>query len=290
MNESANPEYRVKIELFEGPLDLLLYLIKKNELDIYDIPIAAITEQYLRYIKMMKNLNIEIASEYLVMAATLAQIKSRTLLPPPDEAEGEEEDPRAELIRQLLEYQRYKEAAESLITRDMLGRDTFVPDTPEEPEPLPQEVEIEASLFELLDAFRAILSRVSERAEGGEAFLLEEVSQYRISLSDRMDEILLQLGQAAEQRSDQIGIPFEELFQNQTTRGMVIATFLALLELMRLRLVKLVQFELFGPIWVRGNIAPASEESPEPTRETAEEPSGERETDTDGKGETHGDS
>lgn len=285
MNENAHPEYRVTLELFEGPLDLLLYLIKKNEIDIYDIPIATITEQYLQYLKMMKNLNIEVASEYLVMAATLAQIKSRTLLPPPEEEETDEEDPRADLVRQLLEYQRYKDAAEGLISREMLGRDTFTPETIPEIEPTaPEGVEIEASLFELLDAFRVVLSRVSERGETGE-FTLEEVSQSRISLSERMDEIIIQLGEAAEKTPEQVGIPFEELFRDQATRSMVIVTFLALLELMRLQMVKIVQFKLFGPIWVRGCL------SSQDDGETAtEQPNDEKETETDGERKTHGDS
>ena len=127
MNEEQTTGYAIKLDIFEGPLDLLLYLIKKNEIDIYNIPIATITEQYLQYIKMIKSLNLDLAGEYLVMASTLIHIKSKMLLPEPEEPDEEdEEDPRAELVRQLLEYQAFKEAAANLQKRPLLERDVFV--------------------------------------------------------------------------------------------------------------------------------------------------------------------
>ena len=259
-------EYRVQLDLFEGPLDLLLYLIKKNELDIYDIPIAAITEQYLQYIKMMKDLNLDIASEYLVMAATLTQIKSRMLLPKPEEGEAEEEDPRAELIRQLIEYQKYKEAADALISREILGRDTFVRFMKEEEILEPEGPGVEASLFELLDAFRSVLKKAADAGE--EVLTLDDISQYRISLSQRMDEILLLLGKAMEKYPVEQGIPFEELFEGEMTRAFIVVTFLSLLELIRQKLVRIFQIELFGRIWVRPRLAPVEEPAPETPAES----------------------
>lgn len=125
MNEEQTTDYAIKLDIFEGPLDLLLYLIKKNEIDIYNIPVALITEQYLQYLKMIKSLNLDLAGEYLVMASTLIHIKSKMLLPEPEEPEEEEEDPRAELVRQLIEYKTFKEAAAGLLERPMLERDVF---------------------------------------------------------------------------------------------------------------------------------------------------------------------
>jgi segregation and condensation protein A len=265
-------EYRVQLDLFEGPLDLLLYLIRKNELNIYDIPISAIAEQYLQYIKMMEDLNLDIASEYLVMAATLTQIKSRMLLPTPEEGEAEEEDPRAELIRQLLEYQKYKEAADTLISREILGRDTFARSMKEEEILEPEGPGVEASLFELLDAFRSVLKKAADANAGEEVFTLDDVSQYRISLAQKMDEILLFLGKSIEKYPVEQGIPFEELFAGQTTRDFIIATFLSLLELIRQKLVRIFQLELFGQIWVRPRLAPVEEPVPDTPAETTEDP------------------
>jgi len=264
-------EYRVQLDLFEGPLDLLLYLIKKNELDITDIPIADVTEQYLQYIKMMKDLNLDIASEYLVMAATLTQIKSRMLLPTPEEEEAEEEDPRAELIRQLLEYQKYKEAADTLLSREILGRDTFVRSRQEEAVVEPEGPGVEASLFDLLDAFRSVMKKATDTGAGEEVFSLEEISQYRISLAQRMDEILLLLGKAVEKYPVEQGIPFEDLFEGEMTRAFIVVTFLSLLELIRQKLVRIFQLELFGRIWVRPRLAPIDEPEPEIPAETSEE-------------------
>ncbi|HNQ01563.1 MAG TPA: segregation/condensation protein A, partial [Syntrophales bacterium] len=173
--------YEVKLDIFEGPLDLLLYLIRKNEIDIYNIPMALITEQYLEHLEMMKALNLDLAGEYLVLAATLIHIKSRMLLPVEEGPAGpeEEQDPRAELVRQLLEYQAFKEAALSLDRRRMLDRDVFkrvvpVDEVPDEPE----EAMMEVSLFELIEAFKQVVGRLDKED-------LLEIDTERISLSDR---------------------------------------------------------------------------------------------------------
>ncbi len=167
-------DYTFRLEGFEGPLDLLLHLIQKNEIDIFDIPMALITEQYLEYLQMMKMINLDIAGEYLLMASTLLHIKSKMLLPKPQDGEEEEgEDPRAELVRRLLEYQKYKEAAGELEKRPMLGRDVFVRWVPPEEE-ASEEERIEVSLFELLEAFRKVLERA--KLEGVHEVHLEPIS------------------------------------------------------------------------------------------------------------------
>ncbi len=178
--------YEVKLDIFEGPLDLLLYLIRKNELDIYNIPMALITEQYLAHLEMMKALNLDLAGEYLVLAATLVHIKSRMLLPVEEgEKEGEDEtDPRAELVRQLLEYQAFKEVALSLERRNLLDRDVFkriqaAEETPDEQE----DPMVEVTLFELIEAFKQVAERMDKED-------LLEIDTERISLSDRINEIL----------------------------------------------------------------------------------------------------
>lgn len=234
--------YSVKLETFEGPLDLLLHLIKKNEVDIHDIPIYTITRQYLEYIKMMKELNLEVAGEFLVMAATLIQIKSKTLLPPePDEenAEEEQEDPRAELVRRLLEYQKYKEAALLLDSRTLLGREVFARTFP--PPDLdgfePEEEEPEVGLFELLKAFQQVLAKVP-------AETFHEVEAETLSIADRMTEIL-DLLQGKE------NIEFDALFPPESLRrDFVIVTFLAVLELCRLKTIRIVQNSRYGSIWI----------------------------------------
>ncbi len=233
--------YNVKLEAFEGPLDLLLHLIRKNEVDIYDIPVSTITRQYLEYIKLMKELNLEIAGEFLVMASTLIQIKSRMLLPViPDEetGEAEEEDPRAELVRRLLEYQRYKEAADELGERQLLGRDLFARSpAPQEEEAESEEREsVEVELFELVDAFRRILSQVSEER-------FHEVGTDSISIADRINEILDQLAGSQ-------ALAFEDLFTGELSRDYLVVTFLAVLELCKLKMTKVMQAERYGPIWI----------------------------------------
>jgi segregation and condensation protein A len=232
--------YKVKLEIFEGPLDLLLHLIKKNELDIYDIPISIITRQYLEYIKLMKELNLEIAGEFLVMASTLLQIKSQMLLPTSYEEESSEaeEDPRAELIRRLIEYQKYKEAATMLENRELIGRDLFACKLVEpESEIIQKENEVlEIDLFELVAAFQNILKRLP-------AEHFHEVSAESISITERINEILTLL-QAKN------AVHFDELFANGYSRDYLIANFLAVLELCKLKMVRIVQTCQFAEIWI----------------------------------------
>mgnify|MGYP000921237802 FL=1 len=238
--------YEVKLDIFEGPLDLLLYLIRKNELDIYNIPMALITEQYLEHLEMMKALNLDLAGEYLVLAATLIHIKSRMLLPVEEGPAGpeEEQDPRAELVRQLLEYQAFKEAALSLDKRRVLDRDVFkrvvpVDEVPDEPE----EAMMEVSLFELIEAFKQVVGRMDKED-------LLEIDTERISLSDRINEIL-------EELEREKSLSFTDLLKAGRTRKSIIYTLLAILELMKMRVVRAFQSDPFGPI----RIFPAVEES-----------------------------
>ena len=230
--------YRVRLELFEGPLDLLLHLIKRNEVDVRELPVAQITEQYLGYLDLMRDLSLDIAGEYLVMAATLTLIKSRLLLPSPEPEEGEEADPRADLVRQLLEYQRFREAAESLGERPLLRRDTFTREPsaeglPPEPEGAPR---IKVTLWELMEAFRAVLKRA-------EPDPVHQVEGEAISLRARIDGLLQTLGVARH-------VTFESLFGEQPTRGYVIVTFLAVLELMKQHVVEALQEEALGSILI----------------------------------------
>ena len=238
--------YEVKLDIFEGPLDLLLYLIRKNEIDIYNIPMALITEQYLEHLEMMKALNLDLAGEYLVLAATLIHIKSRMLLPVEEGPAGpeEEQDPRAELVRQLLEYQAFKEAALSLDKRRVLDRDVFkrvvpVDEVPDEPE----EAMMEVSLFELIEAFKQVVARMDKED-------LLEIDTERISLSDRINEIL-------EDLEREKSLSFTDLLKASRTRKSIIYTLLAILELMKMRVVRAFQSDPFGPI----RIFPAVEES-----------------------------
>ncbi len=231
--------YQVKLEIFEGPLDLLLNLIKEQKLDIYDIPIALITRQYLEYLDLMRELNLEIAGEFLVMAATLTNIKSRMLLPPPhqeaDEDEGGE-DPRAELMRRLAEYHKYKEAATSLRSREETFLNVYGRENQAEYEGLEEDVYLEVSLFDLLSAFKRVLDNVKERE--GQIIEVDE-----LTVTDHINWILeiLKEGAATE---------FTALFKEAGTRMEVIVTFLALLELIRLRMVRVRQGTDFGGIWV----------------------------------------
>jgi segregation and condensation protein A len=223
--------YRVKLEVFEGPLDLLLHLIKKSEVEITDIPIAAVTEQYLAYLDMLHALNLDVAGEFLVMAATLMLIKSRMLLPPAEgEAEEEEQDPRADLVRQLLEYQRYREAALALSERPLLHRDVFVReaalDLPEE-ETASQPPRLQVTVWELLEALRAVLQRARPEA-------VHEVVTERVSLRDRARALLDTLRGAR-------CLDFEALFDEDASRLEIIVTFLALLELMKMGAVRATQ-------------------------------------------------
>jgi len=233
-SEEKSP-YTVRLEMFEGPLDLLLHLIQKNEMDIFNIPIALITEQYLEYLKWMKTLNLDIAGDYLLMASTLLHIKSRLLLPQPSVEEEEEgEDPRYELVRRLLEYQKYKMAATELLQRPMLDRDVFIRLTSTE-ERATEEEKIEANLFDLIDALRKALSRATVES-------FHEVTLDRLSVEDKVQEILLLLQK--EKRS----LPFHLLFPEQASRRVIVITFLAILELVKAKWIRVFQAAPFETI------------------------------------------
>lgn len=225
----------VKLEIFEGPLDLLLHLIKKNEVSITDIPIATITEQYLATLELMQSLNLDVAGEFLVMAATLIHIKSRMLLPPGEEEDDEEEggDPREELARRLLEYQRFKEAAEELEQREILKRDVFIrrPEVPDEIEPGGFEG---VSLFDLISALRQVLERFPEES-------VHEVTLERISVREKMSFLLDDLHRRGK-------VVFQSLFEAAASRLEIIVTFLAMLELVKIRAVRIGQEARDGPI------------------------------------------
>jgi segregation and condensation protein A len=231
--------YEIKLDIFEGPLDLLLYLIRKNEIDIYNIPIALITEQYLEYLDLMRSLNLDLAGEYLVLAATLIHIKSRMLLPPvegDDEAE-EAEDPRTELVQQLLEYRAFKEAALNLVDRPLLERDVFTRGAPpEEPSEAEEDEEtmIEVGIFELVQAFRRIVSGLDQSEDLA-------IDTEKMSLTDRINEIM-------ERLSDEKQLTFTELLGERMDRKRIVYTFLAILELMKLRMIRAYQSGPFGAI------------------------------------------
>jgi segregation and condensation protein A len=238
----------VRTEAFEGPLDLLLHLIKKNEVDSYNIPIAEITRQYLEYLDVMRELNLDIAGEFLVMASTLIQIKSQMLLPLPQSPDGDEElgeDPRTELVRRLLEYEKYREAARELTLRPILERDVFARKFPSpELEALaPEESTVEIELFELVDAFRRILAKAPTES-------FHEVGSENISIADRISDIL-------DYMLDKETVAFEELFLGNLTREFIVATFLAILELCRLKMIKITQVDSFGTIWLRSAVLAA---------------------------------
>jgi segregation and condensation protein A len=226
----------VLLEAFEGPLDLLLYLIKKQNIDILDIPIADVTRQYMEYVDLMKGFSLELAAEYLVMAAILAEIKSRMLLPRPENAEGIEEDPRAELIRRLQEYERFKQVAEELDKLPRNGRDTFTAcaDSQElivdKPKPL-------VNLKELMLALADVLRRAELNAS-------HQIQLEPLSVRERMSRILSSL-------QEKEFVDFASLFSlNEGKRGVVV-TFLAMLELLKDHLIEFVQTAAFGPIHLK---------------------------------------
>jgi segregation and condensation protein A len=253
--ESVLPEDAPQIHLpvFEGPLDLLLYLIRRERVDIHDIPIAPITRQYMEYLDVMRELNLDVAGEFMVMAATLIHIKSKMLVPiEPTEAQGEDEteDPRAELVRRLLEFQRYKEAAGILHQQAQIRAATWTrPDAA-----LPRfddagEEMLEAGLFDLIAAFKELLDR-------RKTLLAHEVEHEGKSIEQRIEEVLALIKEGE-------SIEFLELFRSQETKGDMILTFLALLELIRLKQVKVYQRSLFGPIRVFRPVGP-EEGAPRP--------------------------
>jgi len=235
--------YRVKLDIFEGPLDLLLHLVKKNEVDLSDIPVATITDQYIAYLNLLQQLDLDVAGEYLVMAATLLHLKSRLLLPGDETIEEEEgEDPRAELARQLLEYQRFKEAAEALNRRDVLERDVFArAPTPDDAE-TDQDVVYDVSLGDLLDALQDVLKRATPE-------VVQQVILEQVSLREQLCVVLDTLRERAE-------IVFTDLFPSGVTRTRMLVTFLALLELVRTRMVRVSQEERFGPISLALAVSP----------------------------------
>ncbi|MGH7966969.1 MAG: segregation and condensation protein A [Candidatus Binatia bacterium] len=227
--------YRVKLDIFEGPLDLLLHLIKKNEVDLSDIPVATITDQYIAYLNLLQQLDLDVAGEYLVMAATLLHLKSRLLLPGDELADEEEgEDPRAELARQLLEYQRFKEAAELLNRREVLDRDVFArAPTPDDAD-AEQDVVYDVSLGDLLDALQEVLKRATPET-------VQEVILEHVSLREQLCLVLDTL-------RERIEVVLTDLFPPGGTRLRILVTFLAVLELVRTRMVHIRQEEHFGPI------------------------------------------
>jgi segregation and condensation protein A len=233
----TNENYRVNLEVFEGPLDLLMHLIRKNDLDVYDIPIAFVLEEYMGYLDTLRELDIDLAGEFLLMAAELAHIKSRLLLPEEDGGGGEEEpDPRADLVRRILEYQRYKQASEGLAARRMLGRDVFVPQAPERVESN-AEGPVEGDIFELFEAFSQILKKVPPQQ-------YHDVAVDRISVNDRIYQIVGQLrrGQTTS---------LEEILPKEITRYDVVITFIALLEMCRLKMIRVYQTRTLGQIHIQ---------------------------------------
>ncbi len=238
--ETADNDYKVKLEIFEGPLDLLLYLIKKDEIGIYDVSIERITSQYLDYIETFKALNIELASEFIVMAANLMYLKSRELLPkdlqPPDN-EAEEDDPRWELIRQLVEYKKFKDAAQFLGVRDSTGAEFFAtaPETPDLSAPADGIAQV--GIFDLIRAFQKVLKRFED------AHTLREIVDDRWTVSDKIDHLLETVPVGGRVR-------FEDLFHEATSRSEVIVTFLAMLELMKLHFLEVEQTGVLGGIVV----------------------------------------
>jgi segregation and condensation protein A len=251
---------RVQLEVFEGPLDLLLHLIKKNEVSITDIPIATITEQYLATVELMQDLSLDVAGEFLVMAATLIHIKSRMLLPASEDAEEDEEsaDPRAELARRLLEYQRFKDAAAQLEQREVLTRDVFVRCGARNEEiPLPGFREV--SVFELLTALRRVLERFPNDS-------VHEVTLEKITVREKMTLVLDTLRARGR-------VLFEALFSEAKTRMEIVVTFLAMLELVKVRAIRIVQEELGGPIVIEAAVLEQAAEAVG-GQETEDEPHG----------------
>jgi segregation and condensation protein A len=238
-------DYKVKLEIFEGPLDLLLYLIKRDEIDIYEISLERITQQYLEYLQAFKELNIDLAGEFIVMAANLIYLKSRSLLPAdqqPPEEDAEEDDPRWDLIRQLIEYKKFKEAAGQLQLRELEQERIFARSS----SPLPAIADAplrlgEVGIFQLINAFQTVIKRVEARENLGEIF------GEHFTVSDKIDWILQRVTKG-------VSIRFSELFAAAASRVEIVVTFLALLELIRLKQVRATQANPFDEI----EIAPAT--------------------------------
>ncbi|HYA88707.1 MAG TPA: segregation/condensation protein A [Nitrospirota bacterium] len=236
--------YQIKLEIFEGPMDLLLHLIKKHELDIYSIPIALITQQYLEYIDLMKSLDMEIAGDFLVMASTLTHIKSKMLLPPPENPENDEDgvDPRAELIRRLLEYKSFKDAAGSLEHKETIWSQMYTRPaeaTPDVPAADDEPLLFDFHLFDLLAALKDVMARVPDAKF--------EITAEAVSITEKISQILSRLEIVD-------SLLFSDLFEGSTSKAQVIGTFLALLELIKTRVVKAFQIEQFGAIRIMKSV------------------------------------
>ncbi len=237
-------DYKIKLDVFEGPLDLLLYLIKRDELNIYDIPISKITEQYLDYLDMMKLLDLDVVGDFLVMAATLMQIKSKMLLPPdPTEEDQEEEDPREELVKRLMEYKKFKEAAEDLNNKSLVRQDFFArvvdQEKVQELKDDATEVYFEANLFDLISALASALKNVPKD-------VFYQVIKEEFTVEQKIHDILHIFLRETK-------VFLMELFSRARSKEEIIVTFMAILELIRLREVITVQKGLFGEIEVVRN-------------------------------------
>ena len=256
-------DYKVKFEVFEGPLDLLLYLIKKEEVDIYEVNLTRLATQFIEYIDTMRLLDLEVAGEFLVMAATLMYIKSRELLPVDQQVqvEGEDdgEDPRWELIRQLVEYKKFKDAAAQLAELELRQEGVF----PRAPVKLQFEAEHssrgEASIFDLLNAVNSVLQRLNQRPDQRDIF------EDKWSVSEKIEQLMRTI-------SERSRLKFSELFADATSRSEVVVTFLALLELIRLKQLLAVQNEAFGEIEIC-RAPPVTEQAPVPAEQVPTEPS-----------------
>ena len=235
-------EYKIKLEVFEGPLDLLLYLIKKEEVDIYDVSIERITRQYLEYVDTFRMLDLEVAGEFVVMAANLIYIKSRSLLPvhqQPAEEDAEEEDPRWDLIRQLIEYKKFKDAAAQLQQRE-LEQEGLIPRILEKPNLTAPDALLkqEVSIFDLINAFRKVLKRLESKRED-----LREIFEENFTVSDKIEHIMVITRR-------EVPVAFSELFASAASRTEIAVTFLALLELIRLKQLRVLQQEPFSEILI----------------------------------------
>ena len=232
-------EYKVKLEVFEGPLDLLLYLIKRDELDIYEISLERITRQYLEYLQAFQELNIDVAGEFVVMAANLIYLKSRNLLPAdqqPPEEDAEEDDPRWDLIRQLIEYKKFKEAAAELQLRQLRQEQIFLREPAGLAALVAEPLSLgEVGIFQLINAFQTVIKRVEARENLGEIF------GEHFTVSEKIDWILQRI-------ADGVPLRFSELFAGLASRVEIVVTFLALLELIRLRQVRASQKDPFAEI------------------------------------------
>jgi len=249
--------YKIKLDIFEGPLDLLLYLIKKNDIDIENIPIVEVTQQYMEYIEMMKLLDLDLVGDFLVMAATLMQIKSKMLLPPdPSELESEEEDPRDELARRLLEYKKFKEIADVLQEKEISRKDFFArvidDESKKQIEEDSREVFFEANLFDLVTAFSDALKKLPEE-------IIYEIIKEEFTVEQKIHDILHLLIKRPQ-------IMLKDIFQQSQSKNEIIVSFLAILELIRLKEIKVVQKTLFADIEIirnKENEGPLAKETDE---------------------------